>query len=70
LLFHLKDSLWGNDLNEVAGLKEDAYAVLGAAFAGVPILQFGFPSFFCKQSVLSKKEATRQNQTLYCSVDP
>jgi hypothetical protein len=38
LLFHLKDSLWGNDLNEVAGLKEDTNAVLGAAFAGVPIL--------------------------------
>jgi hypothetical protein len=54
----------------VAGLKEDAYAALGAAFAGVPILQFGFPSFFRKQSFLSKKEASRQNQTLDCGVDP
>ena len=50
-------------------LKEDAFAVLRDAFAGVPIFQFRFPSFFRKESVLSKVETTRQDQTLNCSID-
>ena len=50
-------------------LKEDAFAVLRDAFAGVPIFQFRFPSFFRKESVLSKVETRRQDQTLNCSID-